>query len=83
LADFLVNGVGVTKSVTEALNLFHQSAELGNDTSQLILAARYKYGDELPRDYVKAYTYANLASTNTQNKSDKEAAIELQVKYLH
>lgn len=77
LADCYLNGLGITKSVTEALKLFHHAAELGHGGSQLILAVRYKHGDELLCDYVKAYTYADSASHNALNDSDKNAAIGL------
>jgi len=77
LADCYMNGIGVIKSVTEALNLHHQAAQLGNGNSQLILSVKYKHGDDLPVDYVKAYKYANLASSSASSDSDKEAAIGL------
>lgn len=77
LADAFTKGIGVVQSTTEALNLYHQAAELGHGFSQLILATKYKYGDELPCDYVKAYTYADLASKSALNDTDKTAAIGL------
>ena len=77
LADCYMNGLGVIKSVTEALNLFHKAANQGHGFSQLILAVRYKHGHELPTDYVKAYTYADLASHNATTESDRSSAIRL------
>ena len=77
LAESYLNGQGVVESLTEALNLYHQAAQLGHGFSQLILANRYRHGDALPRDYVKAYSYANLAANSTQDESDKAAAIGL------
>ena len=77
LADCYMKGLGVSISETEAIKLFQEAAELGNGSSQLVLAVKYKYGHDLPRDYVKAYTYADLASQNARNESDKIAAIEL------
>ena len=65
------------QSVTEALTLYHKAANAGHGFSQLILATKYQHGDDLPRDYVKAYKYANMAYKSAQNESDKEAALGL------
>ena len=76
LADLYLKGIGVEKSLTEALELLHQAAALKNSQAQLWLAVHYKYGHDLPRDYIRAHTYASLASVNADNQADKNAAIE-------
>ena len=77
LSDFYIKGLGVTKSVTDALKLLHQAAKLGHGFSQLILALRYRYGEDLPIDYEKAYAYADLAVNSAVNDTDKTAAVDL------
>jgi TPR repeat protein len=72
-----MKGLGVNKNVSEAINLFHQAAALGHGNSQLILALMYKYGDEVPLDYIKAYKYADLASGTAINDSDRATAMGL------
>jgi TPR repeat protein len=77
LADSYMNGLGTSQSVTEALILYHKAANAGHGFSQLILATKYQHGDDLPRDYVNAYKYANMAYESAKNESDKKAALGL------
>ena len=60
------NMVGVPKDLAEALRLFRLAAEQGHWVAQQDLGSMYENGQGVPKDYVLAYMWYNLAAAQME-----------------
>jgi TPR repeat protein len=86
LGFLLMNALGVTKDATEAVKWATRAAEqdckvVGTATTlaicaqaRIFVSAAYASGDGVPRDYVLAYMWANVAAATLSNQEQKRAA---------
>ena len=57
-----LNGIGVRKDENKAVQWLKKAANLGDVRAQTVLSDFYFEGIVVPRDYVRAYTWASIAS---------------------
>ena len=73
LGNMYVNGRGVPQDDAEAVRLFRQAAEQGHAQAQFSLGVMYYNGKGVPQDLVRAHMWVNIAGTNGDETSSRNA----------
>jgi len=62
LAGLYIDGLGVPRSMTEALRWYRAAADQGHPVAQLNLGDIYSSGRRVPRDLAQGYAWLSLAA---------------------
>ncbi len=64
------------KDYPEAARWYRRSAEQGNTGAQLNLGAMLETGEGVPRDYIDAYKWLNIAAANERDPSVRDSIMQ-------
>ena len=67
----LRSGDGVQKDSAEAVGWWHRAAKQGNTEAQMLLGLAYASAEGVQKDYVQAYKWLSLVSSNPAAKSEQ------------
>jgi TPR repeat protein len=66
-----MKGIGEVKGETKAARWFKKAANSGDVRAQIALSDLYFAGVGVQRDYVRAYTWANIAAHSGQVENER------------